>query len=57
MVARRSYAGDNLYVAMLALHNQQRNVTGYYNTASSLGYTTSHNIARTFVVMDLMVLL
>ena len=57
MVAGHSYTGENLYVALLQLPNPQPIVTGYYNVGSRHGYATEHTNTRTYVVMDLMVLL
>ena len=57
MVAGRSYAGDDLYVAMLKLPNPLPIITGYYNAGSNRGYATANTKAHTFSVMDLMILL
>ena len=57
MVAGRSYAGENLYVAMLMFPSPLPIVTGYYNVGSSRGYATENTNTHTFVVMDLMILL
>ena len=57
MMAGHSYAGDNLYVALLQLPNSQSIVTGYFNVGSSRGYATENTNTHTYVVMDLMILL
>ena len=55
IVAGRSYAGDNLYVAML--RNPPYIITGYYDVGAGMGYTSVDQTVYQYRKMDLLILL
>ena len=57
MVAGRSYAGNNLYVAMFTLPNPQPIITGYYNVGTGMGYTVVGQTVYKYRTVDLLILL